>query len=80
MSNRELDERQQRDQDEKLAAALGLTIYELEMLDCRIEPHTSGEGTLYGYNIYFEDASDPDIIAKIPGVVNGDWVRIGAVL
>ncbi|WP_316227766.1 hypothetical protein [Bradyrhizobium sp. SZCCHNR3015] len=65
------------DRDEALATALGITIEELDELDWRLEDHTSKDGLLYGHNVYFGESSDPEVLKKIGGLVNGEWVRIG---
>jgi hypothetical protein len=48
-SSRLLEERQEREQAEAVAAALGTPPSDLEELDWTIEPHESGDGVLYGY-------------------------------
>jgi hypothetical protein len=77
MSNDLLEERQEREQAEAIAKALGISIDDLDKLDWTIEAHASDEGTLYGYNIYFGETSDRDVLAQIKGLNHGRWVRIG---
>jgi hypothetical protein len=80
MSSRLLEERQEREQAEAVAAALGISPSDLQELDWTIEPHESDDGVLYGYNIYFGQGSDPEILARIQGLTDGRWVRIGPVI
>lgn len=80
LSNRELEERREREITEALARALGLSAADLDQVDYSIDPHTGDDGTLYGYNIYFGDGANPAILGRIDGLVNGRWVRIGPVL
>jgi hypothetical protein len=77
MSNTQLGERQEREQAEAIAAALGITADELEGLDWTIDDHASDDGLVYGHNIYFGENSDPDVLARINGLIDGRWVRIG---
>jgi hypothetical protein len=48
-------------------------------VDYRIDPQKDDDGTINGFIIYFWDA-EPEFLAKIDGLVNGRWVRIGPVL
>lgn len=43
-----------------------------------VNPET--DGAVLGYHIHFGDGADPDILQRIPGLVNGRWVRVGPVL
>ncbi|WP_029083881.1 MULTISPECIES: hypothetical protein [unclassified Bradyrhizobium] len=77
MSKELLEERHEREQAEAVASALGISTDELDELDWRLEPHESDDGLLYGHNVYFGEGSDPEILKRIDGLVNGKWVRIG---
>jgi hypothetical protein len=74
-----LEERQERQQAEAVASALGILVDELERLDWTIENHASDDGVLYGHNVYFANGSDPEILGRIPGLTDGRWVRIGPI-
>ncbi|MCV0404579.1 MAG: hypothetical protein K5924_12865 [Chloroflexi bacterium] len=76
MSSRELEDRNERNQNEAVAMALGISANDLDQLDWRLEDHASDDGLLYGHNVYFGEGSDPEILAKIDGLTNGEWVRI----
>jgi hypothetical protein len=76
MSSRELEDRNERNQHEAVAMALGISANDLDQLDWRLEDHASDDGLLYGHNVYFGEGSDPEILAKIDGLTNGEWVRI----
>ena len=80
LSNRQLEEQREREITEALAQALGLSAQDLDQLDYTVDPQTGSDGTLHGYNIYFGDGADPEILGRIRGLVNGRWVRIGPVL
>jgi hypothetical protein len=77
MMERAMEERQEREQAEKIAAALGISAGDLEGLEWTIEDHTSSDGLLYGHNVYFGEGSDPEILKRIDGLTDGKWVRIG---
>ncbi len=72
-----LEDRQDREQAEAVASALGISADELDQLDWRLEPHQSNDGLLYGHNVYFGKSSDAEILKRVRGLVNGEWVRIG---
>jgi hypothetical protein len=72
-----LEEQQEQHQAEAVAAALGISMDDLDELVWRLEPHESGDGLVYGNNVYFGEGSDPEILARIDGVIDGKWVRIG---
>jgi len=80
LSNRQLEEQREREITEALALALGLSAQDLDQLDYTVDPQTGSDGTLHGYNIYFGDGADPEILGRVRGLVNGRWVRIGPVL
>jgi hypothetical protein len=63
-----------------VAAALGIPPSDLEELDWTIEPHESDDGVLYGCNVYFSESSDREILARIKGLTDGRWVRIGPII
>jgi hypothetical protein len=77
MSSRQLEELQEQRQAEAVAAALGISVDDLDKLEWELLPHESKDGLLYGYNVEFGDGSDPEVLARIPGLVHGSWVRIG---
>ncbi|MBA1236243.1 hypothetical protein G7Z98_17005 [Pseudomonas stutzeri] len=53
---------------ETLANALGLSWDEVGQLDYEITQRISNEGLLYGYVVTFSGDSNPDVLAKIPGI------------
>lgn len=77
MSSSQLEDRQEREQDLAVANELGISIDDLNELDWSLEPHESDDGLLYGYNVYFAEGSNPEILARITGLVNNQWIRIG---
>jgi hypothetical protein len=79
LKRRELQERRARKIVEDLARALGVSPEEVERVDYRIDPQRDEDGTINSFIIYLWDAP-PEFLAKIEGLVNGRWVRIGPVL
>ena len=77
MSSRELDDIMEDRQADAVAEALGISREDLAALEWRMEDHTSSDGLLYGHIIYFEDESDSEVLARVPGLQDGNWVRIG---
>ncbi len=60
---------QEERQDRKLADKLGIEYNELLQLDHEVEEgHTSSDGMIYYYNIWFSGESPKEIIDKIEGV------------
>ncbi len=78
MSNRQLEEQQERRQAESVAEALGITVDELDQLEWRIEENTSDDGALYGNDIYFEEGSDEGVLTKL-GTAVGEYIRVGLI-
>jgi len=79
MSNRQLDDAREAAFDRELAAALGISVDDLTDLEYDLDPHSAGEIHI-GYNVNFAvDACNPAILAKVKGLVNGQWVRIGLI-
>jgi hypothetical protein len=76
MSNRQLEERQEREYAAKVAAALGISVEDLDRLEWSID-ESGSDGAVHGYNVNFDEGSDPAILAKIEGLVHGRWIRIG---
>lgn len=76
----QLQEQRAREITENLARALGVGADELEQVDYLIDPQRGADGMLEGFIIYFWDGATPEFLARIDGLVNGRWVRIGPVL
>ncbi|MDF1671574.1 MAG: hypothetical protein P1U83_18410 [Roseovarius sp.] len=76
MSSRELDERNEKDQEAAVADAIGLSVDDLRQLEWSIQDNASNDGLIYGHAVYFSEGSDPTILAKIDGLNNGEWVSI----
>lgn len=77
MSNMQLEERQEELFEAALAEALGISVEDLGLLEYDLQEHSSEEGLHYGYNVYFLEGSDPDVLSRISGLGDQDWVRIG---
>lgn len=79
MSNRQLEKLVGREKDCAVADHLGITVEELDELDHTLEPYESDDGVLYGYNVYFGEGADPEILGKILHATDQGWVRIGLI-
>jgi hypothetical protein len=77
MSSRQLEELQEREQAQALASTLKISIDDLDRTVWDLVPHESEDGLIYGYNVEFSEGSDPEVLARISGLVHGSWVRIG---
>jgi hypothetical protein len=77
VSSRQFEDRSEGDQTDAVAAALGISPGQLGELEWTLEAVERGDGVLEGYNVHFSESSDPAILAAIPGLVDGRWVRIG---
>ena len=77
MSSRKLEEQQEREQDLAVAAAISISVQELDELNYILEPCEDDDGLLYGYNVYFSEGSNQEILFRISGLNDGRWVRIG---
>jgi len=80
MNSRELEGRQEREHNARMATALGISPEEPSLLDWDYDTDQSDDGVLYGYIVTFAEGCDPQILAKIAGLEEGRWVRIGPVL
>ena len=77
MSNRQLEEQQERDQAEAVASALGISVDELDQLDWSIEPVTSDDGIVYGYDVSLGENAPDHILVKMGPKRLGHLARIG---
>jgi hypothetical protein len=55
MSSKQLEERQEREQTEAVARALGMPVAELEAQDWSIEPNVGSDDTIYGYVVTLQN-------------------------
>lgn len=62
MSNRQLEERRERLQTERVAKALGMSVEELDAQEWSIEPQVSEEGMIYSYAVTLESGQTEYII------------------
>lgn len=60
----------------KLAKLLGISEEDLDQLNYDIDEHRGNSGDLYGYNIMFYEENDPEIMQKIEGLENGNYVSL----
>ncbi|MFT5759919.1 MAG: hypothetical protein ACI9LM_004703 [Alteromonadaceae bacterium] len=67
----ELYEIQLADRDEHFSKLLGISVEELELLDWDISEEMNDDGFLYGYIMQFSEESDPDVLNKIQGNLDG---------
>lgn len=80
MSSRGLEDKNEREFRAKVASTLELSVTELDELDPDIEEYEISEAVPYGYNVYFLKESNPAILAKVAGLIDGRWVRIGPII
>lgn len=77
MSSRQLEERQEERLEAALAEALGISVEDLSLLKYDLQDHSGEDGLHYGYNVYFLEGSDAEVLARVSGLGEQDWVRIG---
>ena len=61
MSNRQLEERQERERDETVAKALGMTVEALTDRGYDLDENVGNDGTVYGYVVTFHDGGSEHI-------------------
>jgi hypothetical protein len=54
--------------NERFASALGISLDELNALDCELHKSVSKDGELYGYEIIFSPDSPGDMLDKIKNI------------
>jgi hypothetical protein len=77
MSNREFEDPEERELLEWVASQLGITPKELSEQDCSIEEDPGEDDDIYGYNVKFGPGSDPEVLARIRGLQNGNVAFVG---
>ena len=77
MSNRQLEDMAEEAQADAVAVALGISRDELDELDWSLQSHDSDDGVHYGWNVYFGPQSSAEVLGRLGGLTNGEWVRIG---
>jgi hypothetical protein len=77
MSNRQLDEQQERDQAQAVAIALGISLDDLDQLDWSIDEITSEDGVVYGYDVYLGEDAPEHILVKLGPKRIGHLAKIG---
>jgi hypothetical protein len=78
MSNRQLEEQREKEDEEKLASALNITFEDLQLLDYEIQNNESDDGLLYSIFIQFSDESPREILNKIKGLSDTNNIEISA--
>jgi len=71
MSNRQLEERHEEEQNQRLADHLGLTVDEVETLAPDIDTNASDDGLVYGYVLTFHRDSPVELLAKVKDLQPG---------
>lgn len=72
MSNRQLEEQFERDNDRKVADYLGLTYDEYVALEPRVEEMAGDDGLIYGYLVTFDAPVPIDLAARMRGLNDGE--------
>lgn len=76
MSNRQLEERVEQGHSEMLAAELGITVDELQLLKYEESTIESDDGLPHFILIEFREGSPRAILDKIDDLQDGDFVRL----
>jgi hypothetical protein len=76
MSNRQLEEMQEKLANQKLASELGISYDELLELEWDIDTNESNDGLIYEYIVTFSEESPKKILNKIEGIEEGYIVRL----
>ncbi|PHM11081.1 hypothetical protein [Nostoc sp. 'Peltigera malacea cyanobiont' DB3992] len=76
MSNRQLEEMQEKLANQKLASELGISYDELLELEWDIDTNESDDGLIYEYIVTFSEESPKKILNKIEGIEDGYIVRL----
>lgn len=71
MSSRQLEERYEEEQDQRLAEHLGLTVDELHTLSPAIDTNESSDGLIYCYILNFDRDSPKKLLTKVVGLSPG---------
>lgn len=71
MSSRQLEERDEEEQNQRLAEQLGLTVDELDTLAPDIDTNESNDGLIYGHILNFHRDSPKNLLAKVIGLPPG---------
>jgi hypothetical protein len=71
MSNRQLEERHEEEQNQQLAEHLGLTLEELDALSPNIDTNEGNDGLVYNYVLNFHRDSPSELLAKVKGLDPG---------
>lgn len=77
MSSRQLEEVMEREADQHIADALGVTLDEYYDLDATPSLYGNDDGMIYGTLVEFGDDADPEILATIPNATEQRFVRLG---
>lgn len=72
MSNRQMEEQMERENDQKVASHLGLTYEEYVYLQPSVEEMVGDDGLIYGYLVTFEIPVPADLASKIRGLDDGE--------
>lgn len=67
MSSRQLEEQQERERDEWVAKALGMTPEELNELDWNVDEIDGNDGAVYSFRVEFSRDTDPVVIERVGG-------------
>lgn len=77
MSNRQMEEMAEARRDAILARELGITVDELQQLDCEVTEEGSDDGVPYYILVQFGDEAPQSILRKVKGLDGGRGVRLG---
>jgi len=78
MSSRQLEQKYEEEQHQKISEVLGITLDELSQTDFEISTNESDEGLVYNLLVVFADSSSDEVLAKIEGLDENRTVRLDA--
>lgn len=78
MSSRQLEEKLENEQHNKLAKVLEITPDELSQTEYEIDSNKSKDGVIYDYFVVFDEKSSKEVLNKIKGIDDNRTVSLGA--
>ena len=78
MSSRQLEEKLEAEQHNKLAKVLRITPDELSQTEYNIDHNESKDGVIYDYYVVFGESSSKKVLNKIDGLNEYRTVSLGA--
>ena len=77
MSSRQLEERSEAEQHNRLAEILGITSDELSQTEYEIHTNESKDEMIYNYFVTFDESSSTTVLNKIEGLDDNRTINLG---